>query len=156
MSIEQKTGQGEYDDVTLTLGDRINFPFILAQQIIAVKKAFVKEEGLQSQQEMNESVQVLYAMVPDAWRISEPEFQAEVQKAITYVKVDNRSYWCGIPVGPLTFNLVKRYDPIQLFHAIMNLFFKKGLLSRTMYEEIATGKDYVPEPDTDIEGVEEP
>lgn len=145
MSKEREFMETVAEETALTLGDRINFPFILAQQIITFQKAIVKEEGKQSYQEVLEAAQGLYELIPDAWRRGDQEFDSDVGKATVTINLDQRKHWCGVPIGEPKMISLQTINPYKLFHACMNLLQRRGLLARTLYTEIKTGKDYLEE-----------
>jgi len=151
MSIQQDPQTESPDEVSLTIGTRINFQYLLSQQILKFQNAIVKQEGFQSPQEVLESAIGLYEMIPDSWRASDRFFENAMQKAINYVKLDTRPFWCGTRVGIPSFKLIKKYNPYKLFHACINLLERRGLLARTLYQEIATGNLFEDLEETKIE-----
>lgn len=146
------------DDIGLTIRTRINIQYLLGQGINAFQKAIVKQEGVQSRQEIMESAIGLFEMIPDSWRIADATFNRELKNAIIIQKIDMRKKWCGTPIGEPQYKIIKRFDPYRLFHLCMNLFARRGLLARTIYEEMATGRDFIfkelEETNTNIEKVE--
>jgi len=139
------------EDVGLTIRTRINIQYLLGQGINSFQKAIVKQEGVQSKQEVMEAAIGLFEMIPDQWRIADATFQKEIKEAIIVKKIDTRKKWCGVPTGQTKFKLIKQFNPYRLFHLCMNLFARRGLLARTIYEEIATGKQFQELEETKIE-----
>jgi len=143
MSEQQDFQQMVADESTLTLGDRINFPYILAQQINTFQRAKVKEEGEQSFQEVMEAAKGFYELIPDAWRTK--KFEEDMKKAIVTIYIDQRRHWCGVPIGDPQMAAFKFEDPDKIFHACINLVQARGLLARILYTEVKTGNEYLDE-----------
>jgi hypothetical protein len=140
----QQTSQEQ----NLMLGDRINWPFILGQGVINFQTSIVKVEGEQSEQEVREAALCLYNSIPDAWIKADKAFEEDIKKAVQTRKVDARKEWCGRRVGKPKFEEEDFIDPYKLYHACVNVFHRRGLLSKTIFTE-----KIVPEPE-DFEGKE--
>ncbi len=126
---------------SLMLGDRINWPFILGNGVLKFQTAIVKAEGEQSEQEVREAALALYNSIPDAWTKADDQFRKDIANAITTTKVDKRKIFMGKPVGKPKIEDEESLDPYKLYHACVNVFQRRGLLSKTIYTE-----KIVPEP----------
>jgi hypothetical protein len=145
----------------LTVKDKINYPFILANCMLNVHNALIKEEGLQSEQACRESVLVFFNSIPKSWIEDDPKFKEDMQETIIYEKVDNRSEWCGRKVGsPFCPHLKddvecqrcelfkdchvkeEKLQPYKLYHACVNVLDRKGLISKTEKVEMFDGKRF--------------
>ena len=126
----------------LMLGDRINWPYILGQGVINFQTSIIKVEGEQSEQEVREAALCLYNSIPDAWIKADKEFEKDIKKAVQTRKVDARKEWCGRRVGKPKFEKEDYIDPYKLYHACVNVFHRRGLLSKTIFTE-----KIVPEPE---------
>lgn len=134
--------QNTQEQQSLMLGARINWPYILGTGVIKFQNSIVKIEGQQSEQETREAALALFYSIPEAWIKSDEEFKAELKKAVEKQKVDVRKEWCGHKVGPPKFKTEKTLNPHKLYHACVNVFQRRGLLSKTIYLE-----KMVPEPE---------
>ena len=137
MSNQQQTSQEQ----NLMLGDRINWPYILGNAVINFHGSIIKVEGEQSEQEVREAALCLYNSIPKAWIKADKEFERELKEAIKTKKVDVRKEWCGRKVGKPKFQKEEYVDPYKLYNACVNVFHRRGLLSKTIFTE-----KIVPEP----------
>ena len=133
----------------LMLGDRINWPYILASAVLKFQEAIVKVEGEQSEQEVREAAMVIQTLIPDIWVKADDKFRKELEDAIKKREVDVRKEWCGRKIGEPKFEEEEIVDPYKLAHACVNVFQRRGLLSKTIFTE-----KIVPEPE-DFENQEE-
>lgn len=144
------SNQAQTQEQSLMLGDRINWPYILGMGVVNFQNSIIKVEGEQSEQEVKEAALCLYNSIPSAWMKADIEFDKDVKEAIKKRKVDVRKEWCGKKVGPSKFENEEYIDPYKLYHACVNIFQRRGLLSKTIYTE-----KIVPDPE-DFEPKEEP
>lgn len=133
----------DQQDQGLMLGDRINWPYILGMNVLKVDDAIVKAEGHQSEQQVREASLALYDKIPDAWVAEDSKWKADLENAIVTVEVDDRPLWCGVRVGELKTRKEERIHPHRLLRACVNVFNRRGLLSKTIFQE-----KMVPDPDT--------
>jgi len=141
------------NEAQLTLKDRLNMPYLLANQILTFEKS-ITVVGSESKTEIVESIKGLLNMIPTPWE--DQEFREEIEKAKIQNDVDVRPEWCGLKAtkdfcekhGIGTIKKVDSLDHWKVLKACMNLLFRKGMLSRKTFTEKMTGK-----PATD--GVEE-
>ncbi len=138
----------EKDLTSLILGDRINWPFILGTSVLNFFNSVVKMEGEQSEQEVREAAITMYNSIPSQWVKADDQFRAELKEAIKEREVDARREWCGKKIGKLKTKQEEYIDPYKLYHSCVNVFQRRGLLSKTIFTE-----KIVPEP-ADFEGQE--
>ena len=129
------SNQQSSQEQNLMLGDRINWPYILGQGVINFQTSIIKVEGEQSEQEVREAALCLYNSIPDAWIKADKEFEKDIKKAVQTRKVDARKEWCGKRVGKPKFEKEDFIDPYKLYHACVNVFHRRGLLSKTIFTE---------------------
>lgn len=140
----QQSGQEQ----NLMLGDRINWPYILGNAVLNFHNSIIKVEGEQSEQEVREAALCLYNSIPKAWIKADKEFEKEIKEAVKTRKVDARREWCGRRVGKPKFEKENFIDPYKLYNCCVNVFQRRGLLSKTIFTE-----KMVPEPE-DLEETE--
>jgi hypothetical protein len=132
-----------YPEASLTVRDRLNFSFLLANQILTIQKATLNLEF--SAEEVREAVEGLMHMIPTAWK--DKKFMIDVQNAQIELIVDIRPTFCGKPID---INVCKRrglptyirnvsFDYYDLFQSCIDLLNRRGVLSRRIYKEIMTG-----------------
>jgi len=115
---------------SLTIKDKINWPFILGDMVLKFHEAIVKVEGEQSEQEVREAVLALNASIPTSWKESDPSYRTEASKAVIKRKIDVRKEWCGHKVGKPKYEREEIIDPYRLFNCIVDLLDRRGLISR--------------------------
>lgn len=128
----------------LTLGDKVNWPFILGNMILKFQQAIVKVEGEQSEQEVREAALCLFNSIPASWKTKDKEFQKDLEKATVKRKIDARNIWCGKRVGPPKFKREEIIDPYRLFHACVNIMDRRGLISKKNVSEVSDGNKFDP------------
>jgi len=128
----------------LVLGDRINWPYILGSAVINFHGSIIKVEGQQSEQEVREAALCLYNSIPKAWIKADNEFDREIKQAVKTKKVDARKEWCGRKVGKPKYRREDYVDPYKLYNACVNVFHRRGLLSKTVFTEkiVPTPEDF--------------
>jgi len=107
----------------------------LGNAILNFHNAIVKPEGLQSEQEVREAALCLYNSIPTQWIKVDTEFAKDLKTAVTKREVDARKEWCGQKVGKPKFEKEEIIDPYKLYHACINVFQRRGLLSKTIFTE---------------------
>jgi hypothetical protein len=120
---------------SLTLGDRINYPFILANYLLKFGEAIVQPEGAQSEQQVREAALVLFNSMPDIWIAKDEQFKKDLDNAVVPRKVDLRPLWCGKRIGPKKEEETKEIQPYRLYNAVINVFQRRGYLSKAIYNE---------------------
>lgn len=124
----------------LTIKDKVNFPFILANAILNFHNAIIKEEGLQSEQAVREAVLCLFNSIPASWRAEDIELKKDLKKALKTRKIDVRPEWCGRKVGTPKYQKEYYIEPYALYHACINVMDRKGLLSKAEKTEVIEGR----------------
>ena len=133
----------QYPEASLTVRDRLNFSFLLANQILTIQKATLNLEF--SAEEVREAVEGLMHMIPTAWK--DKKFTTDVANAQIELIVDIRPTFCGKPMdigickkrNLPTFKTTVSFDYYDLFQACIDLLNRRGVLSRRIYKEIMTG-----------------
>ena len=131
----------------LTIKDKVNLPFLLANAVLNVQNAIIKSEGLQSEQEVRESVLCLYNLIPSSW-IEEDEKAAEqLAKAVQKRIIDARPEWCGKKCGNKIFDGEKKnqieeewIEPYKLFRACVDILDRREMLSKKDRTEVIDGR----------------
>lgn len=140
----------------LTIRDRINYSYVLAEYEIRIAQVL----DLKNDPEMRQFrafVNWLLHTIPDDWK--DRDFYDELGRAQRKALMDVRPQVCGIP---LSFEYCERdkipiyrevvyWDPYKQHQAIINLWNRRGLLSRVRWREISTGKKFEGGGDVDIE-----
>lgn len=134
----------DMEQFQLTLGDKINWPFILGNIILKFQDAIVKVEGEQSEQEVRESVLCLFNSIPATWKEKDPQLKKDLKAAVITQKIDIRNEWCGRKVGKPKFKKEESIDPYKLFHACVNILDRRGLISKKNVSELSDGNEFDP------------
>lgn len=127
------------DELKLTLGDRINYPYLMGEAIRTFLQTTVKAEGEESPQEILNAALNCLGLIPDGWRIDK-EFETDLKRALIITRADSRKSWCGVRVGSPNYSTKITLRPDKLFHAVINLLQRRGLMEKTIFREIFTGK----------------
>lgn len=133
-------------EAELTLRDRINYTYLLAEQIVTFQKAILNMDL--SEDEINEAIDGLVNMIPKSWRDS--KFRRDIRKATSKTKIDVRPTFCGLKAsvkycidnGIAVFVEQEERDYKKLFQACINLFDRRKLLTKRVYTEIMTGRRF--------------
>jgi len=142
-------------EAQLTLKDRLNFPYLLANQILTFQKALLALEF--SEREVRETIEGFIHLIPQSWK--DEAFTEEMAKAKITLKIDNRPLVAGnirmspeacLKLGLTPFEDKVTFDYYSLFQACINLLDRRGLTSRRTFTEKMTGKPFSEEP-IDIE-----
>lgn len=136
-----------FEEQSLTLGDRINWPFILGTSVMNLFNAIVKVEGEQSDQEVREAALAVFNSIPTSWIKSDPQFAKDLEECFDKIEVDERKEWCGRKVGEPNIKNEDRLNPWRLYHACVDVFQRRNLLSKPVFQEIMTGKRFRKEKD---------
>lgn len=126
-------------DISLTIGDKINWPFILANAILKFQESITKPEGMQSPQQVREAALVIYNMIPASWYVIDQLFTEDLENAITKIEVDTRVIWCGVRCGNLEDHPPRTeevLDPYRLVNACVNLLDRRGYISKKVWKQI--------------------
>lgn len=133
-------------EAQLTLKDRLNFPYLLANQILTFQKAILALEY--SAEEIRETIEGFVHMIPDDMK--DDEFLKDLEEAQKTEKVDVRPIIAsrirmseetceqlGIPA----FEEKTVFDYYAMFQACMNLLSRRGMLTKIARVEILEGID---------------
>lgn len=123
-------------------GDRINFPYVLANQILTHQKAM-----LESEKTAQIVIESFVSMIPDAWK--DDDFNKDIDKAVVTIKIDNRPLCCGnLRMNEKTCKKLgiepwidkKQLDYFAMQQACLNLLERRHLLLRKTFTERMTGR----------------
>lgn len=122
----------------LTIGDRINYPYILSKALISWLDSIVKQEGFYSEQEVSEAARGFQTLILDNWIKADKQYTDDIKNALRTEIIDTRSTWCGRKVGDFTKNqeTVTLPDPYKIVSAVINLLDRKGYIEKKVFTEI--------------------
>ena len=132
---EERRMYKEEELPSLTIKDKLNYAYLIATQFLTIQKAILNLEY--SDREIKEAVNGLVEMIPDSWK--DEGWEADLKKAEIKVTIDNRPNFCGVKPEPQIykdtygkepFTTKIEYDPNKLFHGCVNLFDRRGLITR--------------------------
>jgi len=134
---------------TLTLKDRINYPYILANTILAIHKMMLNPDFTIA--DFSEAIQSFLDQLPNSWQETDKKWKKALKNAMTKRKVDVRPKFCGIVAseqfckahGVNPFTEKEEYDYHKLYHACIDLLDRRGLISKKTFTEVMTGKPFV-------------
>ena len=137
--------EGEFE-AQLTLKDRLNFPYLLANQILTFQKAILNMEF--SEREIREAIEGFVHLIPENWK--DDKWNKAVEKATIKQKVDLRPDFCGVKPSPeycdengiTAFKEINTFDYYKMFQACINLLDRKKMLSRTVLVEELESIDF--------------
>jgi len=104
--------------------------------------AIVKVEGEQSTQEVREASLAVFNSIPTSWIKMDDQFRKDLEECFVEVEVDERREWCGQKVGPPKIRKEKQLEPWRLYHTCVDVFQRRHLLSKPVFQEIMTGRRY--------------
>lgn len=131
----------EAEAVNLTIRDRINYPYILANQILTVQRTMLTGESTQ----ILDSIEALIHQIPVEYH--DESYMADLAKGISNVKTDIRPEFAGVKLsrefceerGYPTEKEETIRDPWLSLQAVFNLLQRRGMLTRRSYTEIQLG-----------------
>ena len=135
---------------TLTIKGKIDFPYLLARQIITYQQAILNTEH--SQREIQEAINGLVEMLPASWK--DAEWEKEIKEAEVEEKVDVAPLVAGsirmneetcLSLGIPKWKIVKTNDSNKLFHSCIDLLDRRGMLSRVTKIEKMLGERFEPD-----------
>ena len=129
--------EGEFE-AQLTLKDRLNFPYLLANQILTFQKAILNLDY--SEREIKEAIEGFVHLIPENWK--DKKWEEEIATAETVEQVDVRKEWCGRKVGKPKIEDKKSFNYYKMFQACINLLDRKKMLSRTVLIEELESIDF--------------
>lgn len=126
------------DEVQLTIRDRINYPYILANQILTIQRVLLDEEAAK---EVIDSVEALVHQIPDLYK--DEAFKKEIKAAVLEIRKDIRPKFGGISMdddvckelGIPTMEKVIERDPWAMLQAVINLLQRRSMLTRRSFVE---------------------
>ena len=126
------------DEVQLTIRDRINYPYILANQILTIQRVLLNEEAAK---EVIDSVEALVHQIPDMYK--DDSFREEIEKAVLKIVKDVRPKFGGVTIdeescvemGIPTTEEVLEKDPWAILQAVFNLLQRRSMLTRRNFVE---------------------
>jgi len=122
-------------EAQLTLKDRLNFPYLLANQILTFQKAILNLEF--SEREIREAIEGFVHLIPEAWK--DEKFKEALDEAKVKQKIDKRPLVAGnirmseatcLQLGFQPFEEKEVVDYYKMFQACINLLDRKKMLSR--------------------------
>jgi len=134
------------NEAQLTLKDRLNMPYLIANQILTFQKALLALEY--SEREIREAIEGLIHMIPDSWK--DETFRKDMENAKVKVKVDARPDWCGLKAskefcekhGIASEVEEEGVDWYKAFQACVNLLDRRGMLTKNQVIEQLEGVSY--------------
>jgi len=131
-------------EAELTLKDRLNFPYLLANQILTFQKAILALEY--SEREIRETIEGFEHMIPASWK--DDQFNKDIEDAEITRKIDVRPEFCGVKPslecckenGLTAFKDEVILDYYAMFQACIDLLDRRGLTARRTFTEKFTGK----------------
>ncbi len=126
------------DEIQLTIRDRINYPYVLANQIITIQRVLLNEEAAK---EVIDSVEALVHQIPDLYK--DEAFHKEIDAAVLQIKKDIRPKFGGKSIDdktceelgiPIT-EEVEEKDPWAILQAVFNLLQRRSMLTRRSFVE---------------------
>ena len=145
----------EQEEYTLSIGDRLNYTYLLSKQILTLIE-------IQAREDLNEDllkipIKASVAMVPD--RLRDEEFENAIKEAMKPEMVDVRPRFAGKPLDEsvckeLGFPIKEereKMDTYATLHALFNLWQKRKMLTRINWLELVTGERF----DSDDPGFKE-
>lgn len=129
--------EGEFE-AQLTLKDRLNFPYLLANQILTFQKAILNLEY--SEREIKEAIEGFVHLIPENWK--DDKWKEELKDAKVIEEVDMRKDWCGRKIGKPKIEQRETFNYYKMFQACINLLDRKKMLSRTVLIEELESIDF--------------
>ena len=136
----------QVDAEQLTLRNRVNFPYILANQMLTFQRSLLALEF--SEREIRECVEGFVSIIPSEWK--DDQFKQDLEKSVVEKKVDVRPRFCGQAaseevceeLGVPAFKMKVTIDYYYRFQACIDLLNRRGLISEKTKTERAEGVRY--------------
>ena len=136
----------QQQEAQLTLKDRLNMPYLIANQILTFQKSLLAVEN--SEREIIEAIKGLVNMIPDSWK--DETFKKDMEKARVKRKVDVRPDWCGLRASKefcekhgIQSEIEEEVDDwYKAFQACINLLDRRGMLTKNQVIEQLEGVSY--------------
>jgi len=134
------------DAMQLTLKDKVNFPYILANQMLTFQRALLALEY--SEREIRETVEGFVSMIPSDWK--DDKFNEDLKASLIDKKVDVRPRFCGVAasletcekLGVPAFKMEIGIDYYDRFQACIDLLNRRGLISQVSRVEKVEGEQF--------------
>lgn len=123
-------------EISLTIGDKINWPYILANAVLKFQESIVRPEGQQSEQQVREAALVFYNTIPSSWLEEDEQFQEDLKKVFLKKKIDTRTIWCGVRVGKPKFEEGEIVQPYRLYNACVDVLERRGIIGKKIWKQI--------------------
>jgi len=133
-------------EAQLSLKDRINFPYLLANQILTVQKSIlVADTSIASNREIREAIKCLVHLIPNSWK--DKAFEKDLKKAEITEQIDMRPHFCGLSasvkfceeLGLTPYKEKVSFDYYKVFQACIDLLQRKQMLTKIQRVEKLEG-----------------
>lgn len=125
-------------EAQLTLKDKLNFPYLLANQILTFQRSILNLEF--SEREIKESIAGFVHLIPENWK--DEDWGKEIKAAKIIQEVDVRKEWCGLKIGKPIIEKHESFDYYKMFQACINLLERRGMISKVIMTDKFTGQKY--------------
>lgn len=134
-------------EAQLTLKDRLNFPYILANQILTFQKAILALDY--SDREIEESIKGFIHLIPEAWK--DDQFRKDLEDAKSMRQVDKRPMVrAGVRLDEATCKVLgipaiveeEAVDYYRVFQACIDLLCRRDMLGKIHRVEVLEGVDF--------------
>jgi hypothetical protein len=144
--LEERRMYEEQELPSLTIKDKMNYPYLLAAQFLTIQKAMLNQEF--SEREIKEAILGLVNMIPESWM--DEDWNKQQKDSVIIDKIDVRPTFCGVPPsieyckdnGIIPFEEKETFDYYKLFHACVNLLDRRGIITRRAKIEKHLGERY--------------
>lgn len=137
----------QLEQISLTSGERVDWPFLLSYAYNTLFIAFRKDDMKENEPHL--IVEYIENVIPKPFR--DDIYEKELTENTEYVDEDIRPSFAGRrldisiceELGIPAFKKIQKIDPFNKLGAISNLLFRMGLFGKKRYVERATGRRYV-------------
>ena len=144
--LEERRMYEEQELPSLTIKDKMNYPYLLAAQFLTIQKAMLNQEF--SERDIKEAILGLVNMIPESWM--DEDWETQEKDSIIVDKIDLRMEFCGVKPsieyckenGITIFKEVETFDYYKLFHACVNLLDRRGIITRRAKTEKHLGEQF--------------
>lgn len=135
----------QIDTIQLELKDRLNYPYIITRAIFSIETALSDSEY--DADKLEGLIMALFYKIPDTWKSK--EFDDEINNAKEIKTYDVRPRYGTIPLDikickKMDIKIYEKREEInyfKIYHAIINLLDRLGMLVRKEKIERSTGKN---------------
>ena len=123
------------EEAQLSIKDRLNFPYILANQILTFQKSILAQDF--SEREIEEAIKGFVHLVPDSWK--DKIFHKDLKNASITRRLDKRPQITGTvkmsedvckELGIVAYEDKTVFDYYKMFQACINLLQRRRMLSK--------------------------